>query len=71
MSFEGPAIFGAGTFLPQLTVSTEFRRGLVFIVVTPFVIMSLFQGVPGWAAKGVSVTAIGKGLLREDALLPS
>ena len=69
MSSEGSAIFGSGTFLPQLTVSTKFRRGLVFIVVTPFVIMPFLQGVPGWAAKGVSARVIGKGLLREDSLL--
>ena len=51
--------------------STSSRRGLVFVVVTLFMVVSSLQQVPRGTGKSVSVWVIGKGLFREDAFLPS
>ena len=71
MAFQGAAIFRAGTVFPQLTAGTPFRRGLVFVVVTLFMVVSSLQQVPCRTGEGVSVWVIGKGLFREDTFLPS
>ena len=39
MSFEGSAIFSAGTFFPERTVGTDIRRGLIFIIFSAFVVV--------------------------------
>jgi hypothetical protein len=60
MWLQAAAIFGAGTSFSEFTVGTELRGGLVFIVVSPFVIMPSVEGMS---------RRRGEGLFRKDPLL--
>ena len=69
MSLEGAPVFRAGARVSQLTGGADAGRGLVFIVVSFFVIMSSFEDMACRAAKGIIGNIINKGLFRKDPLL--
>ena len=69
MTLQGATIFGAATMFLEFTAGTQFRRRLIFIVVSVFVIMSSVEGMSRRTAEGVGVGVIGEGLFGEDPLL--
>jgi hypothetical protein len=69
MSLHAAAIFRAGTAFLELTAGTQFRRSLIFMVVSPFVIMPSVEGMSRRTGEGVGVWLIGEGLFGEDPFL--
>ena len=69
MTLQAAAIFRTATVFLELTAGTYFRRRLVFIVVSVFVIMPSLEGMSRRTGEGVSVWVIGEGLFGEDPFL--
>jgi hypothetical protein len=54
-----------------LTTGTDFRRSLVFVVLSFFGIVPSFQDVSRWADKGVIIRVIGEVFFGKDVLPPT
>ena len=66
MALKASTGFRFGALVFKLTTLTCARSSNIFIVLALFIKLASFQGLAGWAAKGVRLSIVSESFFGED-----